>query len=46
MKAVAALLVAFLVIGLTWRKFTLGARIALLGVIVVIVAYVAIRQVA
>jgi hypothetical protein len=44
MKEVAALLVAFLVIGLVWRKFTLGARIALLSVIVAVVAYMTVKQ--
>jgi hypothetical protein len=39
MKDVAALLVAFLVIGLAWRKFTMWARVVLLGVIIVVVAY-------
>lgn len=46
MKEVAALLVAFLVIGLAWRKFNASARIALLSIIVVVVAYMAIKQVA
>lgn len=45
MKEVAALLVAFLLIGLVWRKFTIGARIALLGVIVAVITYMTIKQV-
>ena len=44
MKDVAVLLVAFLVIGLAWRKFTAATRIALLGVIVAVVAYMSIKQ--
>lgn len=46
MKEVAVLLVAFVVIGLTWRKFSAGARIAMLSVIVLVVAYMAVKQVA
>lgn len=44
MKEVAALLAAFMVIGLVWRKFTLWARVALLSVIIVVIAYMTVKQ--
>lgn len=46
MKEVAMLLGGFLLIGVTWRKFNAGARIALLGVIVAVLAvYMTVQQV-
>lgn len=46
MKEVAMLLAGFLLIGLTWRKFSAGARIALLGVIIAVLAvYLSVTQV-
>lgn len=46
MKEIAPLLAVFVLIGLTWRKFGIEARLALLGAIVVLLIVFMIIKVA